>query len=211
MTPRLLARLHPDLDRRLVRLAAQVAALTALVLVLAQPDLPERAYFAPSAERTLRALAAEPGIRAVLAEQNRALAGAPEAWTDAAEAAWSREALEGGGSFLNAVLRRPASRSLRAMVRRSPVVRHAALYDRAGRIAAAAQPLPAYRFAREPGWAALAALPPGARHVGPREPGHAQTFAACWVTLPLRDPSGALAGALALELDAEVVGATLCR
>lgn len=212
MTPQVLHRLHPDLDARRLVLALRVAALTALVLWLAQPDLPERAVTAPGVERSLRALSRDPVIAAALAEQNRRLASAPEAWTSAAQAAWEREVTLGGGAFLNAVLRHPASRRLQAAVEDGgEALRHAVLHDAAGRVAAAAGPLPGYLFDREPGWAAIAALPPGARHAGPRGPGHVDTFEACWVTQPLRDAGGALLGALSLELDAALVGRTLCR
>lgn len=210
MTPQVLRRLHPDLDARRLVLALRVAGLTALVLWLAQPDLPERAATAPGVERRLRALVRDPVIIAALVDQNRRLASAPEAWTNAAQAAWEREAAQGGGAFLNAVLRPPASRRLQAAVEGGDALRHAALHDAAGRVVAAAGPLPGYLFDREPGWTAIRALRPGARHAGPRGPGHAGTFEACWITQPLRDAGGAPIGTLSLELDADLVGRTLC-
>lgn len=208
MTPRALQRLHPDLDARRLILAVRVAGLTALVLVLAQPDLPERAIVVPGIERGARALAADGALRAALAEANRRLASAPEAWASAAEETWAREAEQGGGAFLNAVLRQPASRRLRDAV--DGAVRQAALHDAGGRIAAASASLPGYRFDRAPGWAALSRLPPGARHVGARGPSLSGHGEACWVTWPLHDADGRFVGALSLELDADRVRGTLC-
>lgn len=211
MSSRALQNLHPDITGRRLRLALRVAALTALTIVLAQPDLPERAWLSPGAERLALDLARDPEVVAALVAQNRRLAAAPEAWTNAAEAAWAREAEQGGGPFLNAILRDRVSRRLQAAVAGSPVAETALLVDAAGRTLAATVALPSYRFALEPGWAAVGALPPGGVRTGPRGQGHDGTFEACWLTRAIHDADGRLAGAVSLELDASRVGRTLCR
>ncbi len=200
-----LQRLHPDLTPRRLRLAARVAALTALVLVLAQPELPERAVVALHVEMPLARLLRDPEIRAALADQNRRFHDAPEALSDAAEAAWERDVGLEGGAFLNAVLRRPASRRLQAVADPHGVVRHAALFDAQGRTVAASAGRPGYRAA---GWPAILALGPGGRRVASPGPDDSQ---ACRLTAAIPGEAGGIAGAIILELDAETLAGTLCR
>jgi hypothetical protein len=201
-------------DSRSQRRTAVLAGLLALaVACLAWPWLMARAVYAPRAERLVAAIRADPRIADAVRAQNALWADKTPAWAVEQDRIWGEEKRAGGGPFLEAMLARPASQRLRALLADTGgVARHVIVMDASGRIAAV--PLPAFNFWQfpKPKFQKTFPLGPGARHVNVLEPGHDGSFVACWLSETLVDPDTRQPiGAFGVELDYAYVGAALCR
>jgi hypothetical protein len=196
-----------------LRHAVLVGLFTAACVILIQPSFLARFIHAPRAERALSWIKADETILATVAEQNRRLAAAPERWDRASDETWRAEAEAGGGAFVNEHLRRPASRRLRQLIGASGgTIRHAIVMDAKGRNAAVADLTADYVQGDEAKWLMTFGRPSGTRHVAPLEPGHDGTYRACWLSEPLVDAATSRPlGAVAIALDAALVGPVLCR
>jgi hypothetical protein len=201
-------------DSRSQRRTAVLAGLLALaVACLAWPWLMARAVYAPRAERLVAAIRADPRIADAVRAQNALWADKTPAWAIEQDRIWGEEKRAGGGPFLDAMLARPASKRLRALLADiGGVARHVIVMDASGRIAAV--PLPAFNFWQfpKPKFQKTFPLGPGTRHVNVLEPGHDGSFVACWLSETLVDPDTRQPiGAFGVELDYAYVGAALCR
>jgi hypothetical protein len=201
-------------DSRSQRRTAVLAGLLALaVACLAWPWLMARAVYAPRAERLVAAIRADPRIADAVRAQNALWADKTPAWAIEQDRIWGDEKRAGGGPFLDAMLARPASQRLRALLADTGgVARHVIVMDASGRIAAV--PLPAFNFWQfpKPKFQKTFPLGPGARHVNVLEPGHDGSFVACWLSETLVDPDTRQPiGAFGVELDYAYVDAALCR